>query len=664
MRKKLNLASSVGGKLIMSVGIILLFTVLSVVIANMAISKIDNMQKHLTKDSLPALVDVNQISAIAINIIKRSILMSQADSQELLNEENNKTKLLINKLVDYLNSAKRYELPEELFTNVEEILYELENSVHELYKVRSNKITQKEKVDSEISILFSAIEVIEDKISLIKVNSNEEFLNNALKNKNRYDPTKVKDSLQDQIYSMEMIANLILHTSELRKDLNIINGDIDIDKMLATQQEFNHSVRKIVRILIQDNKYQLRESIGNSVNMLIKVGQDSPDIFDERRQAIALKSKLDEISQKNILLTQQLNSAVFSLVNKVKINAEQASDNLHYTTINSRNLLFAIAFIALVLSLYISWQYVYREIVVKLASLSTITKNLSKNKFDIDINVKGEYELHDIEQALISLQEHSLKRIYLNRKLALQSKKLKQSNEDLSQFAYIASHDLQEPLRMISSYVQLLNKKYHGKIDNNADQYIAYAVDGCVRMKNLIEGLLEYSRVESNNEEAVVIDCNQILQEVMQDLSVVVREKNAQIESQDLPDVSGVTSQIRMVFANIINNALKYCDKDIPMIDISYQLKDDMYEFTIKDNGIGINEKYQEKIFVIFKRLHSRAEYSGTGIGLSICKKVVEKHGGAISLKSNLGKGSSFIFTLPIASAGSIDQQEETMSAA
>jgi len=329
---------------------------------------------------------------------------------------------------------------------------------------------------------------------------------------------------------------------------------------------------------------------------------------------------------------------------------EKSSYQLYETVSHSEKLLYAIAFVALVISLIISWFFVYKNIVMKLSYLSNVTKRFSKNDFNFNINTDGESELKDIAIALDSLREYSLKRIYLYKKLAKQSLELKQSNEDLSQFAYIASHDLQEPLRMVGSYVQLLKKRYAGEIDDNADQYINYAVEGCVRMQELIEGLLEYSRVESSKEDMQNIDTHALLDDVMQDLSVQIYESSAEIICKDLLPVLGVPSQIRIVFSNLISNALKYCEKEVPVINIDAKILNDKVQFSVQDNGIGIKNEYREKIFIIFKRLHSRAEYSGTGIGLSICKKIIERHGGKISLESTLGVGSTFTFTLPIAS--------------
>lgn len=226
--------------------------------------------------------------------------------------------------------------------------------------------------------------------------------------------------------------------------------------------------------------------------------------------------------------------------------------------------------------------------------------------------------------------------------------RLSNSNKELEQFAYIASHDLQEPLRVISSYVQLLAKRYNGKLDSNADQFIEYTVDGCRRMESLIEGLLKFSRVGTNKSEMKWNNCHKILNNVVKDLKIRIAESNTNIIWDELPFLFVDASQIGIVFQNLIKNGIKYNKSGSPEIDIHAQQVGNLWQFTVEDNGIGIEEHFHENIFKIFKRLHSHTEYTGTGIGLSICKKIIEHHRGSIKVESEPGKGSKFIFTLPV----------------
>lgn len=225
---------------------------------------------------------------------------------------------------------------------------------------------------------------------------------------------------------------------------------------------------------------------------------------------------------------------------------------------------------------------------------------------------------------------------------------LKRSNEELQSFAYITSHDLQEPLRTIASYAQLIERRYKGQLDNDADEFIDFMVDGAKRMKVMIQGLLEYSRVGAHGEKFKEFNADQALNYDLYDLRTAIDECKAEVTYDRLPLIFADESQITRVFQNLISNALKFYKEDVPLkIHISAQKKDDEYVFSVSDNGIGIEEQYKEKIFGVFKRLHPIENYPGTGIGLAIVKRIIDHHGGRIWVESELGKGSTFYFTIP-----------------
>lgn len=227
------------------------------------------------------------------------------------------------------------------------------------------------------------------------------------------------------------------------------------------------------------------------------------------------------------------------------------------------------------------------------------------------------------------------------------SEELAHSNKELQQFAYLASHDLQEPLRMVASYTQLLERRYKNKLDSDAKEFIQFAVDGAIRMKKLIDDLLTYSRVGTRDTRFEPTDCTSPLDLAITNLSVTIDENHAIITNDELPTVMVDASQISQLFQNLISNALKFRIKQPPRIHISAKQKGNEWIFSVQDNGIGIAPQYKDKIFMIFQRLHSEKDYTGTGIGLAICKRIVERHGGRLWVKSEVGKGSTFYFTLP-----------------
>jgi PAS domain S-box-containing protein len=246
--------------------------------------------------------------------------------------------------------------------------------------------------------------------------------------------------------------------------------------------------------------------------------------------------------------------------------------------------------------------------------------------------------------------------------LALTVKELARSNGDLEQFAYAASHDLKEPLRAVSGCVQLLQRRFAGKLDERGDEYIAHAVDGAARMENLIDSLLAYSRVGTRGARFEAIEGAAVLDAALKNLTAAIQESGAVIRLDTLPTVLGDATQLVLVFQNLISNALKFCNQPPPRIHVSAERDGAQWRFSIRDNGIGIDPQSFERIFGVFQRLHTRAEYPGTGIGLAICKKIVERHGGRIWLESAPGKGSTFYFTVPEAQQQPAQRDTEVRS--
>ncbi len=235
---------------------------------------------------------------------------------------------------------------------------------------------------------------------------------------------------------------------------------------------------------------------------------------------------------------------------------------------------------------------------------------------------------------------------------------LERSNEELEQFAYVASHDLQEPLRMIASYVQLLEQKYKGKLDEKADKYIYFALDGALRMQKLIEDLLTYSRVTTRGAPFGSVDTNGAFTHAVLDLTAAIEESHGAVTKDDLPTVTGDETQFSELFQNLIGNAIKFRRPNTaPLVHVSAKKDKKEWLFSIRDNGIGIEPKYFDRIFQIFQRLHTRAEYPGTGIGLALCKRIVERHGGRIRVESVPGEGTTFFFTIPM-TGGSSEARE------
>lgn len=257
-----------------------------------------------------------------------------------------------------------------------------------------------------------------------------------------------------------------------------------------------------------------------------------------------------------------------------------------------------------------------------------------------------EGEKNKVESANLQLEWEIEERKRAETALAHRADDLARSNSELQQFAYVASHDLQEPLRMVASYTQLLAKRYRGQMDSDADEFIDYAVDGCTRMQALIQDLLAYSRAGALGAKHSDVSSEDALNDALANLRATIEECGAVVTHDSLPIISTDERQLAQVFQNLVGNAIKYHGAEPPRIHVSAsQTGENEWTFSVCDNGMGIDPQYFERIFVLFQRLHGRTEFAGTGIGLSICKKIVERLGGRIWVESRLGHGSTFYFS-------------------
>jgi signal transduction histidine kinase len=295
------------------------------------------------------------------------------------------------------------------------------------------------------------------------------------------------------------------------------------------------------------------------------------------------------------------------------------------------------AFALIVLGALVVRLGLHRLILLPLRKLEGATQRLGDGEPRVDLVVNTDDEIGRLNQTF-------------NRTSALldqRTREWQRSNRDLEQFAYVASHDLQEPLRMVSSYAQLLQKRYQGKLDERADTYIHYAVDGANRMQALIQDLLRYSRAGSRQAPLVPVDAGTVVAEVLNSLELAVQEVGADIQIGALPTVLADRVQLSQVFQNLIGNALKFRREGVQhTVRVSAEREGALWRFAVADNGIGIAPEYFERIFVIFQRLHTREQFAGSGIGLAICQRIVERHGGRIWVTSTPDIGTTFYFTL------------------
>jgi PAS domain S-box-containing protein len=270
-----------------------------------------------------------------------------------------------------------------------------------------------------------------------------------------------------------------------------------------------------------------------------------------------------------------------------------------------------------------------------------------KDGTDYPVEVHLQLSQLDEKRVFVAIILDITKRRRVEAELAQRVEELRASNLELEQFAYVASHDLKEPLRTITSYVQLLDQRYGHKLDDESREYIQFAVDGAMRMATAVNDLLQYSRVQRQKVPFRTVKMADVVRSALDNLQLTIEENSAVITADPMPEVLANESQLLHVIQNLIGNALKFRRAEPPRIHVGAEHSADCWTFTVSDNGIGIPEVYFQRIFVMFQRLHARQEYPGTGIGLAICKKIIEIHGGKIWVTSQVGQGTTFLFTLP-----------------
>ena len=415
--------------------------------------------------------------------------------------------------------------------------------------------------------------------------------------------------------------------------------------------ELIHVTRDGVPVTVASSWTMINDERGNATAIL----EISSDVTERKKAELALAES--EAKLRTTFATMADGIVITGLDEKVA----DCNDAILHLTQRSRDEILGKPFVDLLPPEFRSLIHDARKLLVGAIFGTTGPGHREKEPVRTDFHVLGKTgERVDIEADISLIEDASrqpaaflivardvTERKRMEQRLDSTLADLQRSNAELEQFAYIASHDLQEPLRMITSYVQIIEEDYTGKLDADADEYIAFTVDGAKRMQTLIDDLLAYSRVGTRGEPFMPTSMNRVLSEAIANLEVAIEESHAVVTHDQLPTVLGDESQLIQLFQNLLGNAIKFRGDDAPMIHVGVEETKDGWVFSVRDNGIGIDIQYAERIFTVFQRLHARDDYPGTGIGLAVVKKIVERHGGRIWVESEPAQGSTFYFTLP-----------------
>lgn len=462
--------------------------------------------------------------------------------------------------------------------------------------------------------------------------------------------TRIANQIVKAVFELNMVTNDYLMHHEERAREQWLSRHQTL-KILLSEGNYHNRREKTIIEKLNDNHEKLKTTFKKLVetdkkNINGSVSKDPIDSPNPRERRLATQMLI----RSQMIVTDAIRLADMSHDRVIEIQ-------------NKASLFIMFFIIAMIMLMGINYLVFNRSIIAPIAWLAKETEIIGAGNLDHEANILSDDEIGDLSKAFNTMTQR-LKATTVSRNqllaeidernkvenaLMIITAQLKHSNDELQQFAYIASHDLQEPLRMVSSYCKLLEKRYKDKLDESGREFISYAVDGANRMHLLIEGLLSYSRVGSRKEEFKETDCELVLKYTKDNLQNSIRETEAEITHDPLPVVKGDETQLIQLFQNLIFNAIKYRKEGVvPKIHVSCRQENGEFIFSFADNGIGIDPQFSDRIFIIFQRLHTREEYPGTGIGLAVSKKIIERHGGNIWVESEPEKGSTFYFTIPV----------------
>ena len=484
---------------------------------------------------------------------------------------------------------------------------------------------------------------------LIVILTAEIILNQVITNR----ATKTYETLQSEI---NPTLSVLKHYESINKEFtlllnNRVNGDDRIssinrirgiiDVELAYLEAELKSIKESIPIESPDRL--LIEELITDTEKLISISEKLKLLFKNSRNQQDLLNTAKGIYQSDILV---LHASIDKNINQLNVNYkrefEAYNNELAKNLKNVSNIILLTGTFGIILALIITFQITY-SISDPIFKLKKAALKMSKGNLDERVQITGDNELAELGKHFNHMA-NALKKSFNEQENQIEE--IKSVNKELEQFVYVASHDLQEPLRTMSSYVGLIRELYIDKLDDNASKYMSHVEDASLRMKTLIKDLLDYSKI-GKEKTVTTVDLNQIVKDILTDHELIIKDSNATVDYDVLPTVNGLEVELKQLFQNLINNGLKFRKEGTdPHVQIQVEDQGEYWQFSVKDNGIGMDKKFHERVFIIFQRLHNRNDYQGTGIGLSICKKIVDMHKGEIWIESEVNQGSTFYFTI------------------
>lgn len=641
-----NLRLGVAAKLRNAFIGISLLSLLATVVGLISLHIIQDAQDTVLDRSVPAMLDAQQLANEGLTIIEAVPAMIAAEDVSSLKAELARIEAAEADLGRLLKRLRQHDVDWESLASFDVVLAAiLENLaflaelIAERDSLRSRSLERAKRAQENMEEIIVALQPA-------LIDATDRFLNKA----ERIDEWLSEESHNHAALRREFetlseidyftVATLVetrFAARSLREKIERLLLTTEPAEIAGIRNGLDLELRRMIRSALEIQQSAVKARVAAAIREFTELVRESGNLFEQQQRLLQINERLKDVSHENREFSNALGVHVEQLQADTAALIEATRAEAKSALLLGRIMLVLIALIAFAAALVVVRRYVMRAVAQRTLRLAEITRQLARGNLDVKIDVEGEDELGEMAEAV---------RIF-----RANAKELRRSNAELEQFAHIASHDLQEPLRTISSYTELLQRRYQGKLDSKADRYLSNARGAALRMIAMVDGLLVFSRTGGMDVELEEVDSRQAVEAALANLEVAISECDAAIELDELPRVAANPAQLVNLFQNLIGNAIKYRREGvIPGITLQAVRKGRMWQFTIGDNGIGIEMQYGQQVFGIFKRLHHRTEIAGAGLGLAISKRIVESHGGRIWFDSEAEVGTQFHFTLLCAS--------------
>lgn len=644
------LSQRIGPRLTKALIAIVLLSVLVAVIAFATLEYIEKQRNIVLDEVLPVLVQSNAIELRLTKLQVAEELLLESRELPRLDLHLRQASEEIERIRDIARTLVRQEAQTSSLRSLDDSLSARSKVLVEAHGLVQQSIGTRAVVLSERDALAAELESIRRVLEPLSLATTERLvmdsdeLQAALSESSPDASARLNELLtavtEDGVVAVEEASEREARRFALYAIVGSLSANISPESIATLRSNYQLQLRALVQLVAGIDDDAVRRGLSPAMAVLTRGGVEAGNVFDQLLTLQSNEIELKRLEQRLASLSARSSEQVQSLVEQARQLAQATRLAADRSANVGRAWIGGLVVVVIVFATVVTWGYVLPRIVRPMQSLTDAALDVSEGDWHRPVTTEGEEELQRLAGAIRQFQYNGLE-------LERQRMELQRSNLELEQFAYVASHDLQEPLRTVASYCDLIERRYGDKLDEDGHQFIAFAVEGAKRMQQLIQDILAFSRVGRRELSIAQVPFERVVEEATFALNALISETGARVEYESLPAVNCDVGAMRLALQNLISNSIKFCEASTPVVRISAEVGDGRVRFWFEDNGIGIEPRFAERIFEVFRRLHGREDYEGTGIGLAIVKRVVERHGGEVWLEEKAPPGARFCISLP-----------------